>query len=53
MKSLENYEELKKANQIRFTTQSKFVRSEVMDNVREYSNGENAYRYFTEKSVAV
>ena len=49
MKSLEDYEELKKANKIRSVTQSKYVRSEVMNNVREYSNGESAYRYFTEK----
>ena len=49
MKSLEDYEHFKKVNEIRRKTQSKFVRSELIDNVREYSNGENAYRYFTEK----
>ena len=49
MKSLDDYEELKKANRIRRETQSRFVRSEVMNNVREFSNGENAYRYFIEK----
>jgi predicted ATPase len=49
MKSILDYEQLKKVNKARSKTQSKFVRSELMDNVREYSNGENAYRYFTEK----
>lgn len=49
LKSLADYEELKKVNNARFKTQSRFVRSELMDNSREYSNGENAFRYFTEK----
>jgi predicted ATPase len=49
MKSLEDYERLKKINKTKKITQSKFVRNEVMDNIREYSNGESAYRYFTEK----
>lgn len=49
LKSLDDYEELKKMNEARRKTQSRFVRSELMDNVREYSNGESAFRYFTEK----
>jgi predicted ATPase len=49
MKSLEDYDELKKINYARSKTQSKFVRAKLMDNVREYSNGENAFRYFIEK----
>jgi len=49
MKSLDDYEQLKKVNRIKKITQSKYVRGEVMGNVREYSNGESAYRYFTEK----
>lgn len=48
-RSLDDYEQLKKVNRVRSTTQSKYVRSEVMDNVREYSNGESAFRYFAEK----
>lgn len=48
MKSLEDYEQLKRVNNARRKTQSRFVRGELMDNVREYSNGENAYRYFVE-----
>ncbi|MDT8715897.1 AAA family ATPase [Clostridium sp. 19966] len=49
MKSIEDYEQLKKVNTARSKTQSRFVRSELMDNVREYSNGESAFRYFIEK----
>jgi predicted ATPase len=51
MKSIADYEQLKKVNNARSKTQSRFVRSELIDNVREYSNGESAYRYFTEKIV--
>lgn len=49
MKSIADYEQLKKVNSARSKTQSRFVRSNLIDNIREYSNGENAYRYFTEK----
>ena len=49
MKSMEDYEQLKRVNNARRKTQSRFVRGELMDNVREYSNGESAFRYFTEK----
>ena len=49
MKSLSDYEELKKINFARTNTQSSFVKKEVMKNLREYSNGESAFRYFTEK----
>jgi predicted ATPase len=49
MRSMADYEQLKKVNQARSTSQSKFVRSKLMNNVREYSNGESAYNYFTEK----
>ncbi len=49
LKSLEDYEHLKKMNQARTYTQSKYVRKNVMDNVREYSNGESAFTYFTNK----
>lgn len=48
-RSMSNYDQLKKVNKARSKTQSKFVRSELMDNVREYSNGESAFKYFTEK----
>ncbi len=49
MKSLSDYEQLKKVNNARRKTQSRFVRGELIDNVREFSNGESAFRYFTEK----
>ncbi len=46
--SMADYESLKKLNKTRRNTQSKYVRSELVDNVKEYSNGESAFRYFTE-----
>jgi len=49
MKSIADYEQLRKVNQTRSKTQSRFVRNELIDNVREYSNGESAFKYFTEK----
>lgn len=49
MKSLKDYEQLKKVNMARSKTQSKFVRNQLMDNVREHSNGESAFLYFAEK----
>ena len=49
MKSLAEYDQLKKVNHARSKTQCRFVRSELMDIVREYSIGESAYLYFTEK----
>lgn len=48
-RSLEDYEQLKKVNMARSKTQTRFVRSHLMDNVRERSNGESAFHYFTEK----
>jgi len=49
MKSMADYEQLVKVNNTRRKTQSRFVRGELIDNVREYSNGESAFVYFTEK----
>lgn len=49
MKSLDDYEQLKKVNLVRRMTQSKYVRESLMDNVREHSNGESAFLYFSEK----
>lgn len=48
-KTLDDYDRLKKVNLARRTTQSKFVRKSVMDNIREHSNGESAFRYFVER----
>src|SRR5699024_113931 len=49
MRSLEDYEQLRKVVLSRSKTQSRYVRNELMDNVREFSNGENAFHYFTNK----
>ena len=49
MKSLDDYEQLKKVNSARSKTQSRFVRANLKDNVREHSNGESAFLYFSEK----
>ncbi|BCN30758.1 AAA family ATPase [Anaeromicropila herbilytica] len=49
LKSVSDYDQLKKVNRSRSMTQSRFVRNELIDNVREYSNGESAFKYFTEK----
>ncbi|OLS02601.1 AAA family ATPase [Tissierella creatinophila] len=49
VKSLADYDELKKINKARRKTQSSFVRDELMDNVKGFSNGESAFLYFTEK----
>lgn len=48
-RSLEDYDRLKKVNMARSSTQSKYVRRNLMDNVREHSNGESAFLYFSEK----
>lgn len=48
-RTMEDFEQLKKVNQARRKTQSKYVRENLMDNIREHSNGENAFRYFQEK----
>ena len=49
MKSIDDYEKLKKSQMAKTKTQSKYVRNNVMDNVREHSNGESAFLYFSEK----
>lgn len=49
LKSLDDYEQLKKVNAARSSTQSKYIRKTLSDNVREHSNGESAFLYFSEK----
>ena len=49
VRSLEDYETLKKRNSARLKTQSAFVREQVMENVREQSNGESASFYFKQR----
>lgn len=48
-RTMEDFEELQKVNLARRKSQSKYVRGRIMDNVREQSNGESAFRYFVEK----
>ena len=50
LKSIADYDELKRVVKARSKTQTRFVKSELIGNVSEYSNGENAFRYFTEKA---
>lgn len=49
MRSIEDYDKLRKVNEARSKTQSKYIRHNLMDNIREYSNGENGFRYFISK----
>lgn len=49
MRSLDDYEQLKKVTAARSNTQSKYVRRNLMDNVREHSNGESAFIFFANK----
>lgn len=49
LKSLDDYEELKRRQLAKKKTQSQYVRSRVMNNVREHSNGESAFMFFADK----
>lgn len=49
MKSLDDYEQLKKVTLARRSTQSQFVRKSMKGNIREHSNGESAFLYFADK----
>lgn len=49
VRSLADYEKLRRRNLALRKTQSQYVRSRVMGNIREQSNGESAYFYFTQK----
>lgn len=49
MQSLDDYEQLKKSHMAKRSTQSKFIRNNLVDNAREHSNGESAFLYFTDK----
>ena len=52
LRSLHDYEELKKRNSARSKTQSAFVREQVMETVPEQSNGESAVFYFRQRIEA-
>ena len=47
LRSMEDYASLKRQNQARRQTQSRFVREELGMNVRTFSNGETAFKAFT------
>ena len=47
LRSMEDCASLKRQNQARRQTQSRFVREELGMNVRTFSNGENAFKVFT------
>ena len=49
LSSMEDYDQLKKVVRARKKTQSKYVKEELGMNVRTFSNGESAFRYFTNK----
>lgn len=49
VKSLEDFDHLKKVVSSRRNTQSGYIRKNIKDNVREHSNGESAYLYFADK----
>ena len=49
MRSLADYEQLKKVNSARRNSGSGYVRQNLMNNVRGHSNGESAFMYFTQK----
>ena len=49
LQSLDDYEELVKVNFVRKHSKSKYVQKQLKDNIREHSNGESAYLYFTNK----
>ena len=49
LRSIDDYEQLVKVNAARRKTKSRYVREQLKNNVREHSNGESAYLYFTEK----
>jgi len=49
LQSLDDYKQLKKINDSRRLSKSKFIRSNLMDNVQEHSNGESAFKCFINK----
>ncbi len=49
LRSIKDYEQLKKVNHARHKTQSRYINDSLMKNIRELSNGESAFFYFTQK----
>lgn len=48
MRSLSDYKQLKRVNKARSVSQSQYIREKLTENIREFSNGESAFFYFTE-----
>ena len=48
-RTMEDYDRLKTVNLSRRSTQSRYVRKKLMDNLPEHSNGESAFYYFTQR----
>lgn len=48
-RTMDDYEQLKKVNLTRRKSKSQYVRKSLMDNPREHSNGESAFKYFVNK----
>ncbi|MBQ8201869.1 MAG: AAA family ATPase [Clostridia bacterium] len=48
-RTMEDYDRLKRVNLARRTTQSEYTRRRTVSNVREQSNGESAFFYFTSR----
>lgn len=49
LRSLADYDQLKKVTEARRLTQSRYTRAHLKSNIREQSNGESAFFYFTNK----
>lgn len=49
LRSMEDYDQLRRMNRARRQTQSRYTREELGMNVRTFSNGESAFSYFTDK----
>lgn len=49
LNSLNDYDRLKQINDARRHTQSKYTRDHLMNSIRTHSNGENAFKFFTQK----
>ena len=49
LQSLDDYEQLVRVNLARSKSKSQYVKKQLKNNVREHSNGESGYLYFTNK----
>lgn len=48
-RTMADYDRLRRVNLARRSTQSAYTRKRLKENIREHSNGESAFRYFTQK----